>query len=780
MMSGVEGVDMDYLDYVVSAIEEGATPDDVEELLPGLTDPLDGGDKWAKKILAKLVPEKPASPTKTGTPEVLQAPVVASDFGEAKAEEKEAKTETRKQKKAKQKEAKEVFAPPSRQQAKIEVTTQQSRFAADLDDGCAAFGIDIKGLCISVGDRPLIVDTRLQLFPGRYGFIGANGAGKSTLMRAIADKLIPGFPADATVLVEQEDVGDNRTPVQTVVDGHAELGALKKEETILQTGLEAGTTLAAVCEVKFLRLETERHNHSLQAAKLTRARGDAASQDLLAAEHRVAEAEKALEAARAAGPSSEGEAECAAMLGEVRERLAILDEAGVEAKAQQVLNGLGFTEAMLQGPTSRLSGGWRMRVALAKALTVECQVIMMDEPTNHLDWDSILWLEKHLKTMEDVTLIIVSHDRQFMDNVCNRILRLFKQRLDVFEGNYSDYENTREEGKLDQAKMAERMQDKRDKMEAQIAKMERDGRKSNNENLLSQVASRRKKMGIGRDKTRAEGMTVNRVGLERSLNGGAFKLSGDKKLGFFGAHLGWGAEAVLEFEDPVSMSLKSGANLGYHGPVLQCRGVAVGYKGHPVLIQPFDLNIEVTSRIGLLGVNGSGKTSILSTIGHSLPPRAGEVYHYPRLTVGYFSQHQVEALPLDEPAIGFLKSLKPEANEGTIRGHLASFGLRGDHVLQPMGSLSGGEKTRVSLASITFKAPHVLLLDEPSNHLDLLTVEALSGALREFEGGIVLVSHDRRLINELCNEHYLVEKGKIRKIEGGLAAFMRKVGRESR
>jgi len=221
----------------------------------------------------------------------------------------------------------------------------------------------------------------------------------------------------------------------------------------------------------------------------------------------------------------------------------------------------------------------------------------------------------------------------------------------------------------------------------------------------------------------------------------------------------------METEAPeaqVKLRIKCAAPLGNEAANLQCQGIVVGYEPETPLIKQFDLDIRMTSRIGLLGVNGSGKTTLLRTLTKDLAPLKGEVYQQPRVIVGFFNQHQADALPLGATGVQVMTERFPDTTESEIRGHLGSFGLSRQAV-QPIGTLSGGEKCRIALAVITFRPPHLLLLDEPTNHLDLQTVEALGKALSEYQGGVVVASHDRRLLKEICTDFYAVQDKKLQK-----------------
>jgi ATP-binding cassette subfamily F protein 3 len=348
-----------------------------------------------------------------------------------------------------------------------------------------------------------------------------------------------------------------------------------------------------------------------------------------------------------------------------------------------------------------MSDGQKARVVFTLISLVNPHLLLLDEPTNHLDWGSMLWLEEYLAKLDNIILVVVSHDRQFLDNFSTGILRLVNRQLEVFKGTYSEYEAV--------ATQLHRIKEK--EAEAQTS-----------------------------------------VGCVRRRR----------------------TDAKFEFERSVALHLEAGPCLRYSGPLMQCRGVVVGFP-RLALTKPFDLPFDLDSRIAIVGRNGAGKTTLLRTLAQDHPPLAGEVYVHPSLRVGYFSQHQAQMLPLERTPLEVLSAFGEGVKEHDAEDHLAAFGLDAKHARQLIGTLSGGEKARLALARITIKQPHVLLLDEPSNHLDLLTVVALSEALKAFQGGILLVSHDRRLIKEVCPEphqQYLLDGGELRRADG-LSKFVR-------
>jgi len=366
--------------------------------------------------------------------------------------------------------------------------------------------------------------------------------------------------------------------------------------------------------------------------------------------------------------------------------------------------------------------------------------------------------------MEEVALVIVSHDRAFLDNVTTTTLRLFEQKLQLHDGNYSTFEHAHEEDQAHRAELAKKSADKHDKMEKQIQQMESRGRKTNNDGLLKAVASRRTKLGLD-----GKPWSFDRVGLE-GVKGGKWKFS-------YGDVVGAQEQMVVENrEADVKLRLKAAPALGFDVALLQCREAEVGYVAGQSLIRKFDLDIRAKTRAAILGVNGSGKTTLLRTLVGDLPVLKGEVYQQPRAVVGFFCQHQADGLPLDQTPLEALREAHSSVAEPEVRAHLGSFGI-GRLAVQPIRTLSGGEKCRVALAKVTLRPPHVLVLDEPTNHLDLPTVEALGKALRDFEGGLVITSHDRRLLSETCEEFYAVQGGRLVKVTS-LEAFVKSVGKK--
>jgi ATP-binding cassette subfamily F protein 3 len=402
--------------------------------------------------------------------------------------------------------------------------------------------------------------------------------------------------------------------------------------------------------------------------------------------------------------------------GELLGRLESIDAYGAESRAARLLHGLGFAPGEERRPVNRYSGGWRMRLALARTLMCRSDLLLLDEPTNHLDLDAVIWLEGWLKTYPG-TLVLISHDRDFLDAVTGHILHLDQRKLTLYPGNYSAFERQRAERLAQQQAAHERQQ-------REIA------------HIHSFVERFRAKA------TKARQAQSRLKALER------MELIAP-------AHV----DSPFRFDFSPAEAMPR--------PLLKLHAVAAGYQDRAV-IQGVDLTLNPGDRIGLLGRNGAGKSTLIKILAGELTPSSGRLEAAQALEVGYFAQHQLDQLdPTDSP-LGHLRRLDPTATETALRGYLGGFGFDGDRALDPVAPLSGGEKARLVLALLIRQRPNLLLLDEPTNHLDLEMRHALSEALQGFEGALVLVSHDRHLLRVTSDSLLLVDRGQVRPFDGDL------------
>jgi ATP-binding cassette subfamily F protein 3 len=412
-----------------------------------------------------------------------------------------------------------------------------------------------------------------------------------------------------------------------------------------------------------------------------------------------------------------------------------LEEAGAfdaRARAQALLLGLGFGGDQLDAPVNAFSGGWRMRLQLARALMCPADLLLLDEPTNHLDLDALVWLEAWLKRF-DGTLIVISHDREFLDAICKVIVHLDENRLTRYGGNYSAFEEMRAE-RLLQAQAAYSRQQER------IAHLQR---------FIDRFKAKATKAKQAQSRVKA---LARMEKLAPVLTAGDFE---------------------FEFREPASLP----------NPMLALDGLACGYRGvasgsgDTVIVRNVNRGVLAGQRIGILGANGQGKSTLVKTIARALPPLAGRITEGKGLQIGYFAQQELDVLRPDEGPLQHLIRLArdhgPPGREQELRDFLGRFRFTGDMVAQAVGSLSGGEKARLVLALLVWQRPNLLLLDEPTNHLDLTTREALSIALNEFEGTVMLVSHDRALLREVCDEFWLVTRGGVQPFDGDLDDYQR-------
>jgi ATP-binding cassette subfamily F protein 3 len=422
-----------------------------------------------------------------------------------------------------------------------------------------------------------------------------------------------------------------------------------------------------------------------------------------------------------------------------------LNDAGehdAAARAQSLILGLGFKTTELNNPVNSFSGGWRMRLQLARALMCPSDLLLLDEPTNHLDLDALVWLEAWLKKYEG-TMVVISHDREFLDAVTNVTIHIDHGKLVRYGGNYSKFEDMRaEQMELQQAAFA-RQQDKIAHLQKFIARFKAKASKAKQAQSRVKALDRMEKI----------------------------------------APLLADAEFSFEFKEPANLP----------NPMLSMQGVSVGYPapsdapaGTPptIIVRNINRSVLAGQRIGILGANGQGKSTLVKTIARDLTAIDGETTEGKGLNIGYFAQQELDVLhPKDDPLqhmIDLCKRLTAEGKlsgqatrEQDLRNFLGQFNFSGDMVKQAVGSMSGGEKARLVLCMLVWQRPNLLLMDEPTNHLDLATREALSMALNEFEGTVMLVSHDRALLRAVCDEFWMVSRGGVEPFDGDLDDYQR-------
>lgn len=397
----------------------------------------------------------------------------------------------------------------------------------------------------------------------------------------------------------------------------------------------------------------------------------------------------------------------------------LLAQAGaydVEARAATILDGLGFSTSQLSAPVTDFSGGWRMRLNLAQALLCPSDLLLLDEPTNHLDLDAVIWLERWLQRYQG-TLLLISHDKAFIDNCVAQIISVEHQKLVAYTGNYSSYETQRAERIRLQDIEFRKQQDKIAHLESFINRFKAKASKA------KQAQSRIKQ-------------------LERMET-------------LLPAH--HASQFSFEFKTPTALP----------NPLVQMEQITLGYDDH-IVLQQVKLNLVPGSRIGLLGRNGQGKSTLIKLLAQVHEPKTGVFTTAKGLNVGYFAQHQLETLDPAASALLHLQRLDKIATEQQLRDYLGGFGFHGDEATAPVEPMSGGEKARLVLALIVYQKPNLLLLDEPTNHLDLEMRHALNLALQGFEGAMVLVSHDRFLLSAVCEDFYLVDRGQVAPFDGDL------------
>jgi ATP-binding cassette subfamily F protein 3 len=416
-------------------------------------------------------------------------------------------------------------------------------------------------------------------------------------------------------------------------------------------------------------------------------------------------------------------------LGDVQGKLAEMESDKAESRAASILAGLGFSTDKQQYPTKTFSGGWRMRLALARALFCEPDLLLLDEPSNMLDVPSITFLSEYLQSYPS-TVLVVSHDRAFLNEVATDIIHQHSERLDYYRGaNFESFYATREERKKIAKKEYENQMAYRAHLQAFIDKFRYNAAKS------SEAQSRIKKL---------EKLPV----LEPPE-----------------------AEYNVKFRFPDVEKLSP--------PIIQMTDVTFGYSKDHVLLRHVDLDVQLDSRIGIVGPNGAGKTTVLKLLIGSLPPLSGVISANSRLRIGFFAQHHIDALDLSMSAVSFMAKNYPGKSDEEYRRQLGSFGLTGTTGLQKMGQLSGGQKSRVAFACLNLTNPHILVLDEPSNHLDIEAMDALALALNEFQGGVLMVSHDVTMLQMVCTSLWVCDGGTVEKFDGDVNQYKKRIASQA-
>ncbi|HTO45300.1 MAG TPA: ATP-binding cassette domain-containing protein [Burkholderiales bacterium] len=523
--------------------------------------------------------------------------------------------------------------------------------------------ITLRAVTLRRGGERLLEGVDWSVFAGqKIGIVGPNGSGKTSLLALIRGELqceagnVQVQPGITVAHVAQEDATHAAAALEHVLDGDPELREIE--------------------------------------AEIAAAQGDEVAED---------------DDVHAAGN----------LLGELHERLAAVGGYGARARAAQIMHGLGFSTGDFTRPVAHFSGGWRMRLSLAKALMSRSDLLLLDEPTNHLDLDAVLWLEEWLGRYDGV-LLLISHDREFLDNTVEHICHIDNHTLKPYKGNYSEFEQQRAAA-----------------LQAQEAAYARQQREIAH---LQQFVDRFRAKA-----TKARQAQSRLKALERLERIASVQIA---------------SPFAFRFREPL------------HAPqvLLTLDAVDAGYAGVAVLREA-SLTLRAGARIGLLGTNGAGKTTLLKTLAGELAPLAGERREGKGLEVGYFAQHQLEQLRPDDSPLQHLVRLDRRAREQDLRDYLGGFAFRGEAADAPAARFSGGEKARLALALIIWRRPNLLLLDEPTNHLDLDMREALTIALQEFEGAVLLVSHDRHLLRATAEDFLIVTGGGIAPFDGDLEDY---------
>ncbi|QRG40603.1 hypothetical protein FDK38_005082 [Candidozyma auris] len=640
----------------------------------------------------------------------------------------------------------------------IAVTSESSRFHNETLETLSK-DVHLKKVSISVGLKDLLLDADVRLNHGtKYGLIGPNGCGKTTLMKCLGYKRVPGLADNLRILyVEQLPVeSTSKSVLETVLAADKDRVKLSSLLSTLEAALSSADPLKIKQAIKQVKLEQQKANLAAAqktATERTGARGHRARKALVEQESLVAELE-ALSLDEVVDSNTDEAFLAQEMALQLSEQLKGYDsEEVLRSKAAKILKGLGYSDKKMQQPPRVLSEGWRIRASLAAALLLQPDILLLDEPTNHLDLPTVLWLQNYLRDLEDVTLVVVSHNRAFLNEVAEETIVCKKQSLEYYDGNYDEYmENFQNRQSFLRAK-ADANRKKKEALEHSIEKGLNSAKKNGDDKSVQRMAARKKKL--------------DRIGMDVNSKGHKYKLNRDRA----GYHENFLEEVEVEdIVEPDHWNVAPPPPMRYSGDLLVTSNVGYKYPEGDVIFGRVSFSIAQRARIALIGANGTGKSTLIKLLTGKILPSVGHIDRPGNPTIGTFDQFNAEVFLAEysseaTPLSVFMKKY-PNGKESHYRGHMGKFGLRGSTAIKPLATLSGGEMARLKLALNFFESsPNLLILDEPTNHLDMQSIESLIELIDKYEGAVVIASHDQYFVTRVAKEIYTFKKKQLKQLE---------------